>query len=98
MLAGGIPLRVTACGYLRHVDDDFNSGFLGRLCKLSGRLHDAWAYRIAEVGPIHSAQRGAHRVEVQQVAKHDLGAGLLQLLRSLVGPMGEYAYSVILFE
>src|SRR5260370_42652737 len=98
MLTGGFAFRVAARGYLRHVDDDFDTGFLGRLCELRGRLHQAWADRKAEVGPLRSAQRGTHRVEVEEVAKHDLSASLLQLLRSLVGPMGEHTYSVILFE
>src|SRR5260370_41189557 len=98
MLACGIAFRVAARGYLRHVADDFDTGFLGSLCELGARLHDAWADRIAEVGPLHSAQCGTHRVEIEEVAKHDLNANLLQLLRSLVGPMGEHAYSVILFE
>jgi hypothetical protein len=98
MLTGGVAFRVAARGYLRHVDDDFDAGFLGRLRELSGRLHQSWADRIAEVGPRHAAQRGTHRVEVEEVAKHNLSTDLLQLLRSFVGPMGEHAYSVILFE
>src|SRR5260370_27455303 len=98
MVTCGFAFRVAARGYLRHVDDDLDAGFLGSLCELSGRLHDPWADRIAEVGPLHSAQGGTHRVEIEQVAKHDLSASLSQLLRSLVGPMGEYAYSVILFD
>src|SRR5580698_6542336 len=98
MLTGGFAFRVAARGYLRHVDDDFDIGFVGSLRELSGRLHKAWADRIAEVSPLHAAQRGTHRVEVEEVAKHDLSANLLQLLRARVGPMGEHAYSVILFE
>src|SRR5580692_5083657 len=98
MLAGGLTFRVAARGYLGHVDDDFDTGFLGSLRELGGRLHKAWADRIAEVGPLHSAQRGTHRVEIEEVAKHDLNANFQQLLRSLVGSMGKHAYSLILFE
>src|SRR4029077_10978566 len=43
MLTGGVAFRVAARGYLRHVDDDLDPGFLGSLCELSGRLHDARA-------------------------------------------------------
>jgi hypothetical protein len=85
-------------GYLRHVGDDVDTGFLRSLRELGGRLHNAWADRIAEVGPLRSAQRGTHRVEFEEVAQHDLSAKLLQLHRSLVGPMGEHAYSVVFFE
>ena len=88
MLTGRVTFRVASRGYLRHVDEDFDAGFLGSLRELSSRLHKAGADRKAEVGPLHSAQRGTHRVEVEEVAKRDLSASLLQLLRSLVGPMG----------
>src|SRR5271170_4598252 len=98
MLTGGVAFRVAARGYLRHVDDDFDTGFLGSLSELGGRPHEAWADRIAEVGPLHSAQRGTHRVEIEEVAKHDLSAKLLQLLRSLVGPMGQDPHGVLFLE
>ena len=98
MLKGGFAFRVAARGYLRHVDDDFDTGFLGNLRELSGRLRKAWADRIAEVGPLHSAQRGTHGVEIEEVAKHDLSAKLEQLLRSLVGPMGENPHGVLFLE
>jgi hypothetical protein len=95
MLTGGLAFRIAARGYLRHVDDDFGPCFLGRLRELSGRLHKARADRIAEVGPLHSVQRGTHRVEIEEVTKHDLSANLLQLLRSVVGPMGENPNGVL---
>jgi hypothetical protein len=98
MLAGGFAFRVAARGYLRHVYDDFDTGFLRSLRELGGRLHNAWADRIAEVGTLHSAQRGTHRVEVKEVAKHDLSANLLQLLRSLIGPMGKHPHRVLFLE
>jgi hypothetical protein len=80
MLTGGFAFRVAARGYLRHVDDDFDTAFHCSLRKLSGRLHQAGADRIAEVGPLHSAQCGTHRVEVEEVAKHDLSAGYSSFL------------------
>src|SRR5579863_2106664 len=98
MLTGGFAFRVAARGYLRHVDHDFDTGFLGSLRELSGRLHEAWADRIAEVGALHSAERGTHRVEIEEVAKHDRSAKLLQMLRSLVGPMGENPHGVLFLE
>src|SRR5260370_8915084 len=97
MLTCGFAFRVAARGYLRHVDDDLDAGFLGSLCELSGRLHDAWADRIAEVGTLHSVQCGPHRIEIEEVPKHRLSAKLLQLLRSLVTPMGEYPPRVVFF-
>jgi hypothetical protein len=98
MLTGGVAFRVPARRYLRHVDYYFDTGFLGSLRELSGRLHQAWVDWIAEVGPLHSAQRGTHGVEIEEVAKHDLSASLLQLLRSLVGPMGEHPHGVPFLE
>src|SRR5260370_42552282 len=98
MLTCGFAFRVAARGYLRHVDDDLDAGSLGSLRELSGGLHDAWADRIAEVGTLHFVQRGTHSVKIEEVPEHDLSAKLLQLLRSLVGPMGKHAYSLILFE
>jgi hypothetical protein len=98
MLTGGVAFRVAARGYLRHVDYYFDTGFLGSLRELSGRLHEAWADRIAEVGPLHSAQRGTHRVEIKEVAKHDLSASRPQLLRSLVGPMGDHTHGMPFLE
>src|SRR5580658_10400880 len=98
MLTGGFAVRVAARGYLRHVDDDFDTGLLCSLRELGGRLQDAWADRKAEVGPIHSAQSGTHRVEIEEVAKHDLSAKLEQLLRSLVGPMGQDPHGVLFLE
>src|SRR6266851_439931 len=56
------------------------AGFLGSLCELRGRLHDAWADRIAEVGTLHFVQRGTHSVKIEEVPEHDLSANLLQLL------------------
>ena len=58
MLTGGFARRIAARGFHGHVDDDFDADFLGSLCELSGRLHEAWADRIAEVGTLHSVQRG----------------------------------------
>src|SRR5258705_13989137 len=98
MLTGSVAFRVAACGYLRHVDDHFDPGLLGGLSELSGRLHDPWTDRIAKVGSLHSAERSMHGVEIEEVAKHHLRAGLPQPLRSLVGPMRDHAYSMILFE
>src|SRR5258708_23194273 len=98
MLTGGFARRIAACGYHGHVDDDLDAGFLGSLCELSGRLHEAWADRVAEVGTLHSVQRRTHGVEIEEVAKHDLSAKLLQLLRSLVGPMGERPHRVLFLE
>src|SRR6266851_7290812 len=84
MLTGGFARRIAARGFHGHVDDDFDADFLGSLCELSGRLHDAWADPIAEVGTLHSVQRRTHRVEIEEVPEHDLSAKLLQLLRSFV--------------
>src|SRR5262249_42327322 len=98
MLTGGFAFRVAARGYLRHVDDDLDTGFLGSLGELGSRLHQARADRIAEVSPIHSAQRGAHRVEVEEVAKHHLSSNLLELLRSLVRPMRQSPHRVPFLE
>src|SRR6266478_4397758 len=98
MLTGGFARRIAARGYHGHVDDDFDTGFLGSLCELSGRLHETWADRIAEVGTLHSVQRSTHRVEIEEVPKHDFSAKPLQLLRSLVGPMGKYPHRVLFFE
>src|SRR5258708_22444948 len=98
MLTGGVAFRVAARGYLRHVDEHFDPGLLGSLRELSGRLHQAWADRIAEVGALHSIQRATHRVEIEEVAKHHLSANLEQMLRSLVGPMGEYPHGLMFLE
>src|SRR5216684_3417126 len=98
MLTGGFARRIAARGFHGHVDDDFDADFLGSLCELSGRLHEAWADRIAEVGPLHFVQRGTHSVKIEEVPQHDLSANFLQVLRSLVEPMGEHTYSLILFE
>jgi hypothetical protein len=68
------------------------------LRELCGRLHEAWADRIAEVGALHSVQRRTHGVEIEEVPKNDFSAKLLQLLRSLVGPMGEYPHRVLFLE
>src|SRR5262249_49174112 len=54
LLTGGFARRIAARGYHGHVDDDLDAGFLGSLSELSGRLHEAWADRIAEVGTLHS--------------------------------------------
>src|SRR5258705_12181708 len=98
MLTGGVARRIAARGYHGHVDDGLDAGFFGSLSELSGRLYEARVDRIAEVGTLHSVQRGTDKVEIEEVAKHDLCAKLLQLLRSLVGPMSEHTHSVILFE
>src|SRR5258707_6921512 len=92
MLTGGVARRIAARGYHAHVDDGLDAGFCGSLSELSGRLYEAGVDRIAEVGTLHSVQRGTDKVEIEEVAKHDLSAKLLQLLRSLVGPMGEYPH------
>lgn len=47
---------------------------------------------------MHSVQCGPHRVEIEEVPKHRLSAKLLQLLRSLVRPMGEYPHRVVFFK
>ena len=98
MLTGGFARRIAARGFHGHVDDDFDADFLGSLCELSGRLHEAWADRIAEVGTLHSVQRRTHRVEIEEVPEHDLSAKLLQLLRSFVRPMGEHPQRVLFLE
>src|SRR5260370_8693112 len=58
MLTGGVAFCVAARGYLRHVDDHFDTGFSGGLRELSSRLRKARADRIAEIGTLHSVQRG----------------------------------------
>src|SRR5579864_1422424 len=78
MLTRGVAFRVAARGYLRHVDDHFDSGLLGGLSELSGRLQDAWTDRIAEVRPLHSVQRGTHSVKIEEVPEHDFNADILQ--------------------
>src|SRR5260370_34448169 len=98
MLTCGFAFRVAARGYLRHVDDDLDAGFLGSLCELSGRLPDAWADRIAEVGTLHFVQRGTHSVKIEEVPEHDLSASLEQLLRSLVRPMRKHPHRVLVLD
>src|SRR5260370_17088987 len=98
MLTGGVARRIAARGYHGHVDDDFDAGFFGSLSKMSGRLYEARINRIAEIGTLHSVQRGTHRVEIEEVAKHDLSAKLLQLRRSLVRPMGHPPHRVFFLQ
>src|SRR5258708_32315714 len=89
MLTGGIARRIAARGFHGHVDDDLDAGFLGSLCELSGRLHEAWADRIAAAGPLHSVQRGTHGVEIEEGPEHDLSASRLQFIASRVGALRE---------
>src|SRR5258708_3323966 len=98
MLTGGVARRIAARGYHGHVDDGLDAGFFGSLCKLSGRLYEARVDRIAEVGTLHSVQRGTDRVEIEKVPKHYFSTKPLQLLRSLVGPMGEHPHRMLFLE
>ncbi len=54
--------------------------------------------RIAEVGTLYSVQRGTHRVKIEEVPEHNLSAKPLQLLRSLVRPVGEHPHRVHCFS
>jgi len=44
---------------------------------------------VDEVGTLHTVQCGFHLPEVEQVAVHDLGPTILELLRPLVLPVGQ---------
>src|SRR5262249_2212173 len=53
------------------------------------RLKNAGADGVDEVGPLHSAQRGADLAEVEQIAVDDLDAPLLEPLRPVILPVGQ---------
>ena len=63
-------------GFLRHVDDAIHARRLRGPGEIRGRLKDAGVDGVDEVGPLHSAQRGADLAEVEQIAVDDLDATL----------------------
>ena len=85
----GVALGVLPGGFLRHVHDAIDASLLGGLGEIRRRLKNAGADGVDEVGPLHSAQRGAHLAEVEQIAVDDLDPPLLEPLRPVILPVGQ---------
>jgi hypothetical protein len=80
MILGGMARRVGSGRDLRHVHDTVDPCLLRSLSKLGGRLNDAGTNGIAKVGSTRPLKGGAHRIEVEEVTKHDLDPFFLKAL------------------
>ena len=89
MVGRGVAFGVLAGRLLRHVDDAIHARLLRGLGEIRRRLKNAGADGVDEVGPLHSAQRGADLAEVEQIAVDDLDAPLLEPLRPVILPVGQ---------
>jgi len=83
---------------LRHVDDRGDSGLRGGLGEGGGRLEQARADRVDEVGRPNAIDGLADNVDILQIADDDLGAAVTQFRGTVVKAMHEGAHAVTAFE
>ena len=80
-VATGVALRFPARRPLGQVDDRRDARFLRGLGEVDGRRQKPGLDRPDEIGRVDALHRGTDRVDLQEIAGHDLGAGGLQGLR-----------------
>ena len=84
---------------LRHINKCLNTCIAGGYSDVSGGFQKPFTLRwINEVDPLDAFHSGADRLEIQEIAGHDLGTEYLKLLRPFVYPMNEGAYRKALFD
>src|SRR5262245_39287971 len=91
MISRRMARRITPRRHLRHVHDRFDTRLLRCLGELRGGLHEARTDRIHEIAAPDADQRGAYRVEIQEVADDQLCAEGPESIRPLVFTMDECA-------
>jgi hypothetical protein len=95
VLPSGMAFGIPASRYLRHIYDEFHTGFFGSLCKLGCGLDDAGENGVAKVSSLDVLEGGPYLVEFEKITEDYLGAKLLEPVGSLVLAMREHSHPAL---